>query len=41
MTVTITRRCPLCGSPDTEELSRFGSTACKSLLEPFDAIKAH
>jgi ring-1,2-phenylacetyl-CoA epoxidase subunit PaaD len=40
-------RCPLCGSPDTEELSRFGSTACKSLWrcracrEPFDAIKAH
>jgi len=38
-------RCPQCGSPDTEELSRFGSTACKSLWrcracrEPFDAIK--
>jgi ring-1,2-phenylacetyl-CoA epoxidase subunit PaaD len=47
ISLTITRRCPLCGSPDTEELSRFGSTACKSLwrcracLEPFDAIKAH
>ena len=24
-------RCPRCGSPDTEELSRFGSTACKAL----------
>jgi ring-1,2-phenylacetyl-CoA epoxidase subunit PaaD len=37
--------CPLCGSPDTEETSRFGSTACKSLHrcgtchEPFDAVK--
>jgi ring-1,2-phenylacetyl-CoA epoxidase subunit PaaE len=40
-------RCPRCGSPATEELSRFGSTACKSLWrctacgEPFDHIKAH
>jgi ring-1,2-phenylacetyl-CoA epoxidase subunit PaaD len=39
-------RCPHCGSPDTEQLSRFGSTACKALWrcracrEPFDAIKA-
>jgi ring-1,2-phenylacetyl-CoA epoxidase subunit PaaD len=38
-------RCPLCGSPDTEQLSRFGSTACKALwrcracAEPFDQIK--
>ena len=24
-------RCPQCGSPDTRESSRFGSTACKSL----------
>lgn len=37
--------CPQCGSQDTEELSRFGSTACKSLWrcrscrEPFDRIK--
>lgn len=37
--------CPLCGSPDTEKLSEFGSTACKSLWrcracrEPFDAFK--
>lgn len=43
----LTMRCPRCGSPDTEELSRFGSTACKSLWrcracrEPFDSIKAH
>jgi ring-1,2-phenylacetyl-CoA epoxidase subunit PaaD len=40
-------RCPQCGSPDTRELSRFGSTACKSLWvcqacrEPFDHFKAH
>jgi ring-1,2-phenylacetyl-CoA epoxidase subunit PaaD len=39
-------RCPLCGSPDTEQLSRFGSTACKALwrcracAEPFDHVKA-
>ncbi len=45
--LSLTLRCPQCGSPDTEELSRFGSTACKSLWrcracrEPFDAIKAH
>jgi ring-1,2-phenylacetyl-CoA epoxidase subunit PaaD len=38
-------RCPQCGSPDTRELSRFGSTACKSLWvcntcrEPFDHFK--
>jgi ring-1,2-phenylacetyl-CoA epoxidase subunit PaaD len=38
--------CPRCGSDDTEELSRFGSTACKSLwrcracAEPFDHVKA-
>ena len=39
-------RCPQCGSGDTRELSRFGSTACKALwscsacLEPFDHFKA-
>jgi ring-1,2-phenylacetyl-CoA epoxidase subunit PaaD len=44
--LTLSVRCPQCGSPDTEQLSRFGSTACKSLWrcracrEPFDAIKA-
>jgi ring-1,2-phenylacetyl-CoA epoxidase subunit PaaD len=38
-------RCPHCGSPDTQELSRFGSTACKALwrcracAEPFDHVK--
>ena len=40
-------RCPQCGSLDTQESSRFGSTACKSLWvcrscrEPFDHFKAH
>jgi ring-1,2-phenylacetyl-CoA epoxidase subunit PaaD len=39
--------CPQCGSGDTEELTRFASTACKSLWrcrscrEPFDHFKAH
>lgn len=39
-------RCPRCGSPDTEQLSRFGSTACKALwrcracVEPFEHVKA-
>lgn len=43
--LTLTVRCPRCGSADTQELSRFGSTACKSLWrcracsEPFDRIK--
>ena len=38
-------RCPQCGSPDTRESSRFGSTSCKSLWvcqscrEPFDHFK--
>lgn len=44
--LTLSVRCPQCGSPDTRELSRFGSTACKSLWacnscrEPFDHFKA-
>lgn len=44
--LTLTVRCPQCGSPDTRELSRFGSTACKALwvcnacAEPFDHFKA-
>jgi ring-1,2-phenylacetyl-CoA epoxidase subunit PaaD len=37
--------CPLCGSIDTEEVSRFGSTPCKAqwrctaCQEPFDRFK--
>jgi ring-1,2-phenylacetyl-CoA epoxidase subunit PaaD len=44
--VNLSVRCPRCGSGDTRELSRFGSTACKALwscsacLEPFDHFKA-
>jgi len=39
--------CPRCGSMHTEEISRFGSTPCKSLhrcldcREPFDRFKCH
>ena len=39
--------CPQCGSMDTHEVSRFGSTPCKaqwrcdSCLEPFDRFKCH
>ncbi len=38
--------CPRCGSLNTREVSRFGSTSCKShwecraCLEPFDHFKA-
>ncbi|MDQ7908413.1 1,2-phenylacetyl-CoA epoxidase subunit PaaD [Phytohabitans sp. ZYX-F-186] len=44
--LALTVRCPGCGSPDTEQLSRFGSTACKALWrcracrEPFEQVKA-
>ena len=42
-----TAECPQCGSTDTVEVSRFGSTPCKaqwrcnSCLEPFDRFKCH
>ena len=42
-----TAECPLCGSNDTVEVSRFGSTPCKaqwrckSCLEPFERFKCH
>jgi ring-1,2-phenylacetyl-CoA epoxidase subunit PaaD len=48
LTLTPTRRtvpCPRCGSPGTEEISRFGATACRALrrcracLEPFEHVK--
>ena len=44
--IALSVRCTRCGSPDTREISRFGSTACKALyacrscLEPFDYFKA-
>ncbi len=46
VSVALSVRCPQCSSTDTRELSRFGSTACKSLWscntcrEPFDYFKA-
>jgi ring-1,2-phenylacetyl-CoA epoxidase subunit PaaD len=39
--------CPQCGSTETVEISRFGSTPCKAqwrceaCLEPFDLFKCH
>ena len=47
LALALSVRCPQCGSLDTRESSRFGSTACKSLWvcqscrEPFDHFKAH
>jgi ring-1,2-phenylacetyl-CoA epoxidase subunit PaaD len=41
------KACPLCGSINTEMISRFGSTPCKALYrcneckEPFDYFKCH
>ena len=41
------KACPLCGSENTEVVSQFGSTACKSLYrcldckEPFEYFKCH
>jgi ring-1,2-phenylacetyl-CoA epoxidase subunit PaaD len=43
--LTLSIRCPQCGSLDTQEISRFGSTPCKSLYvcssccEPFEFVK--
>ncbi|HEX5401366.1 MAG TPA: 1,2-phenylacetyl-CoA epoxidase subunit PaaD [Pseudonocardiaceae bacterium] len=48
LTLGVTRRavsCPLCGSTDTGEISRFGATACRALwrcrscAEPFEYVK--
>jgi ring-1,2-phenylacetyl-CoA epoxidase subunit PaaD len=45
--LSATAECPQCGSTDTLEVSRFGSTPCKaqwrckSCLEPFDRFKCH
>jgi ring-1,2-phenylacetyl-CoA epoxidase subunit PaaD len=42
-----TVECPQCGSAETQEISRFGSTPCKALwrcrscAEPFDLFKCH
>ena len=46
-TLTATAQCPQCGSSETVEVSRFGSTPCKAqwrctaCLEPFDRFKCH
>jgi ring-1,2-phenylacetyl-CoA epoxidase subunit PaaD len=43
--LTLSVKCPRCGSLRTRELARFGSTSCKALyecadcLEPFDYFK--
>lgn len=45
--VALSVRCPHCNSARTEELSRFGATACRALwrcrdcAEPFDHMKVH
>lgn len=45
--LSLSVRCPRCGSLDTREVSHFGSTSCKALfecracLEPFDHFKVH
>ncbi|WP_432248756.1 1,2-phenylacetyl-CoA epoxidase subunit PaaD [Streptomyces sanyensis] len=45
VSLTLSVRCPHCGSTETELLSRFSSTACKALRrcvscrEPFDHFK--
>lgn len=45
--VALAVKCPRCGSLETREVSRFGSTSCKALyecracLEPFDHFKVH
>jgi ring-1,2-phenylacetyl-CoA epoxidase subunit PaaD len=46
-TLSATAECPLCGSRETVEVSRFGSTPfkaqwrCQSCLEPFERFKCH
>lgn len=43
----IPKKCPRCGSENTRQISRFGSTLCKAsyqcndCLEPFDYFKCH
>lgn len=45
--LTLSVRCPQCGSFRTREMTRFGSTSCKALWtcqdcsEPFDHFKVH
>lgn len=43
----VPKACPRCGSKNTKQISRFGSTLCKAsyqcldCLEPFDYFKCH
>lgn len=43
----IPKKCPRCGSENTKQISRYGSTLCKAsyqcndCLEPFDYFKCH
>lgn len=43
----VPKKCPRCGSENTAQISRFGSTLCKAsyqcndCLEPFDYFKCH
>ncbi|PIE50902.1 MAG: phenylacetate-CoA oxygenase subunit PaaJ [Flavobacteriales bacterium] len=43
----VPKKCPRCGSENTKQISRFGSTLCKAsyqcqdCLEPFDYFKCH
>ena len=43
---TVARRCPYCGSTDTEQASAFGPTPCRSIhtcracQQPFEAFKS-
>lgn len=45
--LNIPKKCPRCGSENTRQISRFGSTLCKAsyqccdCLEPFDYFKCH
>lgn len=45
--LNVPKKCPRCGSQDTRQISRFGSTLCKAsyqcndCLEPFDYFKCH
>ena len=45
--LNVPKKCPRCGSENTTQISRFGSTLCKAsyqcndCLEPFDYFKCH
>lgn len=47
MHLNVPKKCPRCGSVNTHQISRFGSTLCKAsyqcneCLEPFDYFKCH